>query len=93
MKHSFLSSWSCPQGNPLEECRLGRVTFDGHVVVCGAVEGLFHLIAPLRRKTLDKLRPIVIMDDVLPLREQASLSFCSVPSRPSRPPLSAARSL
>jgi hypothetical protein len=63
------------QRNPLEECRLGRVTFDGHVIVCGPVEGLFHFIAPLRRKTLvDKLRPIVVIDDVLPLREQVRQS-------------------
>lgn len=48
------------------------------MVVCGPVEGLFHLVAPLRRKTLDKLRPIVIMDDVLPLREQASFPIRSV---------------
>lgn len=40
------------------------VQFSGHILIFGVsgIENMFYLIAPLRRKTLKHVRPIVMVD-------------------------------
>ncbi|KAK3233190.1 hypothetical protein CYMTET_56486 [Cymbomonas tetramitiformis] len=51
----------------LEEATIVNVPFSGHIVVCGSVTNLFHLIAPLRQIHLERIRPVAVMSALPPL--------------------------